>query len=212
IKVDLLRMKYNKPVKSTIEKLAKIMESINPDELCFRGFCFYYFGEPELAVIYLRYASLITPNSQEFDEIYKRVVKLCEIKHEAKISIEKSQFCVAYRHYTNALTIDETNDWQNAKLYFNRSIVAVKMNNIRQAIDDCSRAIELKQNYLKAYLKRGTIYFENSMFMEAAWDFQIVCDIDNCSDYIELLREARSKMSSISECDRLNIIANHGSL
>ena len=58
--------------------------------------------------------------------------------------------------YREALEIDPFNRTTNSKLYFNRATVQSKLGKLEQSIEDCSKAIELDTNYVKAYLR---LYF-----------------------------------------------------
>ena len=46
----------------------------------------------------------------------------------------------------------------NAKLYNNRAMVNAKLKKLEESADDCTKAIELDENYQKAYLRRFRTY------------------------------------------------------
>jgi DnaJ family protein C protein 7 len=43
-----------------------------------------------------------------------------------------------------------------------------------EAISDCTKAIELDSNYIKAYMKRAKLYSDQEMFEEAVRDYECV--------------------------------------
>ncbi|XP_047518679.1 tetratricopeptide repeat protein 1 isoform X2 [Pieris napi] len=63
-------------------------------------------------------------------------------------------------------------------LYCNRSAAKMKMENHKKAIKDCTKAIELKDNYLKAYLRRAISYEATDKFDESLEDFKKVLELD----------------------------------
>lgn len=46
------------------------------------------------------------------------------------------------------------------------------------AIQDCSKAIDLNANYLKAYLRRATLYEETDKLDEALADYKKILELD----------------------------------
>jgi len=48
----------------------------------------------------------------------------------------------------------------------------------KSAIEDCSKAIELNEKYLKAYLRRAQLFKETEKLDEALEDFKKVLEID----------------------------------
>ena len=78
-------------------------------------------------------------------------------KEEGNEAFRSSEFEKAYDLYTEALSIDPKNIITNAKLYCNRGLMAQKMGDFEKGIEDCSRAIELDEKYLRAYQRRATL-------------------------------------------------------
>ncbi|CAH4034261.1 unnamed protein product [Pieris brassicae] len=63
-------------------------------------------------------------------------------------------------------------------LYCNRSAAKMKMENHKKAIKDCTKAIELKENYLKAYLRRAISYEATDKFDESLEDYKKVLELE----------------------------------
>jgi tetratricopeptide (TPR) repeat protein len=63
------------------------------------------------------------------------------------------------------------------------------LQNIESAIQDCTRAIELDPNYLKAYIRRSKLFERNDKLDEALEDLKKVLDIDR--NHVESAYNAR---------------------
>lgn len=66
----------------------------------------------------------------------------------------------------------------NSTIYFNRSLAKLKLSQNREALEDLNRAIELNEDYVKAYLKRGELNLSLENFEEAVRDFERVKQLD----------------------------------
>ena len=64
--------------------------------------------------------------------------------------IEESLQC-----YTKSILLDD----KNAKSFANRALAKMKSNppDLQGAIDDCTTALEIDSDYIKAYVRRGTL-------------------------------------------------------
>ncbi len=45
---------------------------------------------------------------------------------------------------------------------------------MNEAIDDCSTAIRLDENYTKAYLRRAKLYMDSEQYEEAVRDYETI--------------------------------------
>ncbi|KAJ0169837.1 hypothetical protein K1T71_014443 [Dendrolimus kikuchii] len=63
-------------------------------------------------------------------------------------------------------------------LYCNRSAAKMKMEKYKQAIKDCTKAIELDDKYLKAYLRRAQSYESTEKFDESLADYKKILEFD----------------------------------
>lgn len=52
------------------------------------------------------------------------------------------------------------------------------MGRLSESITECSEALKLNENYLKALLKRATIYMELEEYEEAVRDLEKACKMD----------------------------------
>ncbi|CAG4958017.1 unnamed protein product [Colias eurytheme] len=67
---------------------------------------------------------------------------------------------------------------QRAILYCNRSAAKMKLEKHKHAIKDCTKAIELDENYLKAYHRRAQSYEATDKLDESLADFKKVLELD----------------------------------
>jgi hypothetical protein len=72
-------------------------------------------------------------------------------------------------------TLKVTDD--NWPIYINRCSAHNKLGSYRQAIDDCSRAIEIKPDYIYAYYNRGNAYDSLGNYKQAIEDYSRVIEI-----------------------------------
>jgi tetratricopeptide (TPR) repeat protein len=69
------------------------------------------------------------------------------------------------------------NNWY---IYYNRGAAYNGLGNYKQAIDDCSRAIEIKPGYVNAYYNRGLVYLNQADNISGCRDAQKACGLGNC--------------------------------
>src|SRR5690606_1881151 len=82
-----------------------------------------------------------------------------------------------------------------------------KLNNNMEALKDINKAIALNENYLKAYMRRGNIFMNLSMYEEAKYDFQKVKDDEpNNRDAAKMLEEAKKKEKVAKKRDYYKIL------
>ena len=69
----------------------------------------------------------LAPDHQKAKDIYKKAKQLKQKKDEGNAVFKSANWSAAYDLYSEALKIDPCNRKTNAKLYFNRAIVAAKV-------------------------------------------------------------------------------------
>ena len=78
-------------------------------------------------------------------------------KEEGNAAFKAGHHQQAYELYTEALAVDPLSMYTNAKLYCNRALVGSKVGNLEDAIEDCTKAIELDPDYTRAYQRRAKL-------------------------------------------------------
>ncbi|XP_071517225.1 tetratricopeptide repeat protein 1 isoform X1 [Panulirus ornatus] len=100
-------------------------------------------------------------------------------KESGNASFKTGQFEEAVTTYTSGLRICPLSyPKDRAVLYSNRAAAKARMDLKKEAIKDCSKAIELDDAYTKAILRRATLNEETGQLDEALKDFQRVLQLD----------------------------------
>lgn len=108
--------------------------------------------------------------------------------------------------YNDALTIDKNNKAVNAKLYFNKATVCSKLNQIKEAADACTAALELDENYVKALLRRAKCYSDLGEYEDAVRDYERLYKIDKSKENKQLLQEAKLALKKSKRKDYYKIL------
>lgn len=108
--------------------------------------------------------------------------------------------------YNEALTIDKNNKTVNAKLYFNKATVCSKLNQIKDAAEACTAALELDENYVKALLRRAKCYTELGEYEDAVKDYERLYKIDKSKENKQLLHEAKIALKKSKRKDYYKIL------
>uniref|UniRef100_A0A3P8RX16 Tetratricopeptide repeat protein 1 n=1 Tax=Amphiprion percula TaxID=161767 RepID=A0A3P8RX16_AMPPE len=129
----------------------------------------------------------------EFDDDYLREVEkeLTEeekesrrqqsltLKEEGNSQFKAGDWSAAGQSYTEALVLCPVCfSRERAVLFSNRAAARLHLDLKDQAISDCSRAIELNPEYLRALLRRAELYEQTEKLDEALEDYKKVLDRD----------------------------------
>ncbi|XP_069705184.1 dnaJ homolog subfamily C member 7 [Periplaneta americana] len=178
----------------------------NADAVYVRGMCLYYQDNVERAFSHFQHVLRLAPDHQKAMDIYKRAKALKQKKEEGNEVFKAGRFNEAYNLYTDALKIDPHNKSTNAKLYFNRATVCSKLGRLNEAVADCSSALELDENYLKALLRRAKCYMDLNDFEEAVRDYEKALKMDKSRENKRLLQEAKLALKKSKRKDYYKIL------
>jgi len=94
---------------------------------------------------------------------------------------EEGDLTGAAKAYTEAIILRP----EEARPYFNRGIVYIKMGKHGKAIDDCNKVIELNPDFAEAYNNRGWAYLQKGLLDRAIQDCNqaILLDSDMATAY-----------------------------
>jgi len=102
-----------------------------------------------------------------------------KFKEEGNKHFKENNFSLAIQSYTEGIRICPLSFPRDRSiLYSNRAATKAKLDHKKDAIKDCSKAIELHDVYVKAILRRATLYQETEQLDEALKDFQRVLELD----------------------------------
>ncbi|XP_003701178.1 tetratricopeptide repeat protein 2 [Megachile rotundata] len=178
----------------------------NVDAMCIRAVCLYFQDNIDKAFAYFQQILRLAPDHAKTLEIYKKAKSLKKKKEEGNAAYKKEQYQEAYKLYSEALAIDPQNIVTNAKLHFNKAIVAAKLGRLNESVIECTEALKLDENYLKALLRRAASYMELEDYEKAVYDLEKACKIDKSRDNRRLLMEAKVALKKSKRKDYYKIL------
>lgn len=178
----------------------------NVDAMCIRAVCLYFQDNTDKAFAYFQQILRLAPDHAKALAIYKKAKSLKKKKEEGNAAYKKEQYQEAYKLYSEALAIDPQNIIANAKLHFNKAIVAAKLGRLNESVIECTEALKLDENYLKALLRRAASYMELEEYEKAVCDLEKACKIDKSRDNRRLLMEAKVALKKSKRKDYYKIL------
>lgn len=182
------------------------MDSTNADALYVRGLCLYYEDCIEKAVQFFVQALKMFPDHQKARLACRNAKALKAKKEEGNQAFKDGNYELAYRLYSEALSIDPNNIKTNAKLYCNRGTVNAKLKKLDEAIDDCTNAVKLDDTYIKAYLRRAQCYTDTEQYEEAVRDYEKVYQTESTKEHKHLLKNAQLELKKSKRKDYYKIL------
>jgi DnaJ family protein C protein 7 len=181
----------------------------NVDAVYVRGMCFYYQDNMEKALDHFKYALRLAPNHTRAMVIYKRAKALISRKEQGNKAYIAGRLEEAYAIYTEALEIDPNNKSVNAQLFFNKATVCLRLGRLNEAVDNCSNALELDENYHKALLQRAQCYMDLRDFEKAVRDYEKAYKMNKTGKNRKLLDEAKRALKNTKDKDYYKICGVH---
>ncbi|XP_020722908.2 dnaJ homolog subfamily C member 7 isoform X1 [Bombus affinis] len=182
------------------------LDKQNADAIYVRAMCLYFQDNIDRAFAHFQQVLRLAPDHAKALEIYKRAKNLKKKKEEGNAAYEMEQYLKAYQLYTEALTIDPQNIVTNAKLHFNKAMVAAKLNRLNESVTECTEALKLDEKYLKALLRRAASYMELKEYEKAVRDLEKAYKMDKSSDNKRLLMEAKLALKKSKRKDYYKIL------
>lgn len=102
----------------------------------------------------------------------KAIKRLDQAKEEANALFKAGKYEDAIVAFTTCLEIDPMNYNYNATIYLNRAIAYSKLKKNELALGDLNKCIAAKEDYAKAYVKRGEVHLALEYYEEAVRDFE----------------------------------------
>ena len=137
--------------------------------------------------------------SENKDEKNQKNYEILKIERKQEANNEKikgnelmktKEYDEAIKHYTKSIRLDEF----EPTTYANRALAYIKNTEYGKGLEDCNRAIDLKNDYVKAYYRRGICNMGVKKFKEGMYDFLYVLN-DNPSnnDILNKIEELKNK-------------------
>ncbi|KAF5908894.1 tetratricopeptide repeat protein 1-like, partial [Clarias magur] len=126
------------------------------------------------------------------EEKESRKVESTALKEKGNAQFKNREYAEAQKSYTAALAICPVCYSKDRSILFsNRAAARIHLEERLDAISDCTKAIELNQNYVRAILRRAELYEQTEKLDEALEDYKAVLEKD---PGIPAAREACSRL------------------
>ncbi|XP_066446579.1 tetratricopeptide repeat protein 1 [Eleutherodactylus coqui] len=113
------------------------------------------------------------------EEREERRKQSTELKEEGNELFKKGEYVEAENIYSQALLkCPAFYQKERAILYSNRAAARLKQDKTEAALRDCTKAIELNPDYIRALLRRAELYEKTDKLDEALADYQSVLEKD----------------------------------
>jgi len=183
------------------------LDNLNADAIYVRGLCLYYEDNVDRAFTHFQQVLRFAPDHTRAKEAYKKAKQLKQKKEEGNAAFKAGQLDNALKLYTEALEIDSYNKTTNSKLYFNRATVQAKLGKLENSVNDCTKAIDLDNNYVKAYLRRAKSYMDTEEYEDAVRDYEHVFKTDKSNrEYRQLLQNAKLELRKSKRKDYYKVL------
>jgi len=176
------------------------------DAIYVRGLCLYYEDNIDKAFSHFQQVLRLAPDHGKAMDQYKRAKQLKKKKEDGNEAFKLCKFADAVKLYSEALEIDPFNKKTNAKLYFNRATALSRLAKTKEAIQDCTAALNLDETYLKALLRRAKCYTDIGEHEEAVKDYEKACKMDKSRENKRLLQEAKLALKRSKRKDYYKIL------
>ncbi|CAN8000469.1 unnamed protein product [Ixodes pacificus] len=206
LKAESLALLKKIPEARLIANEIMCSEPTNADAMYVRGLCFYYEDNIEKALQHYQHVLRLAPDHSKAVSAYRKARMLKAKKDEGNEAFNAGNYQEAYNIYTSALAVDPGNRLANSKLYFNRATVCSKINQLNQAVEDCTTAISLNENYMKAYLRRAKSYMDLEMYEEAVRDYERIWRKDRTRENKRLLDQAKLELKKSKRKDYYKVL------
>ncbi|XP_043480997.1 dnaJ homolog subfamily C member 7-like [Leptopilina heterotoma] len=183
-----------------------IIDKQNVEAIYVRGMCLYYQDNIDKAFTHFQQVLRLAPDHGKALEIYKKAKSLKLKKEEGNTAFKENRYAEAYNLYTQALLLDPQNVLTNAKLHFNKATVAAKLGRLNESVTECTEALRLDENYLKALLRRAQCYMDLQEFEEAVRDYEKAYKMSKTRNNKRLLTEAKLALKKSQRKDYYKIL------
>ncbi|EAT46946.1 AAEL001896-PB [Aedes aegypti] len=162
--------------------------STNADAIYVRGLTLYYSDNLDKGLLHFERALQLDPDHKKAKIMRIKAKQLKERKERGNELFKSGKFKDAQLVYTEALALDPLNKDINSKLYYNRALVNSKLGNIREAITDCTCALDINEKYMKALLQRARLHYNLENFEECVKDYEKALKFEKTMEIKNLLR------------------------
>jgi len=180
--------------------------SLNAGALYVKGLCLFYQDNIDKARQHFLQVLRVDPDHSKAKLAVKRAKELDNLKSKGNTAFTTGKYEEALTLYTDALKVDPNNRLTNAKLHCNVAAVKMKLNKHEEALQSCTKAIDLDGTYIKAYARRATCYQELDQHEEAVRDCEKMHNMDHSRETKQRLRDANLKLKMSKRKDYYKIL------
>jgi DnaJ homolog subfamily C member 7 len=182
------------------------MDQFNAEAIYVRGLTLYYTDNLDKSIAHFQ---RVVKLDNDHKKAFQMRQKARHIKNQKEVGnqlFKDHKYRDALKCYSEALTIDETNNEINSKLYYNRSLVNTKLGNLLDAIVDCTEALKRNDKYVKALMKRAKCYYDLEKFEECVKDYETLAKIEKTEEIRSLLKNAKLQLKKSKRKDYYKIL------
>lgn len=180
--------------------------STNADAIYVRGLTLYYSDNLDKGLLHFERALQLDPDHKKAKEMRVKAKQLKERKEKGNEMFKGGKFKDAHAVYTEALALDPLNKDINSKLYYNRALVNARLGNIRDAINDCTCALEINEKYMKPLLQRAKLHYSLENFEESVKDYEKALKYEKTMEIKNLLKDAKLQLKKSKRKDYYKIL------
>jgi DnaJ homolog subfamily C member 7 len=182
------------------------IDPTNCDAIYVRGLSLYYSDNLEKGILHFERALQLDPDHKKAKQMRVKSKSLKEKKEQGNDNFKNGKYREALNIYTEALSIDQLNKDINSKLYYNRALVNTKLGNLRDAVNDCTLALECNDKYVKALLKRAKCQYDLEKFEDAVKDYEAALKLDKSMETKNALKDAKLQLKKSKRKDYYKIL------
>lgn len=180
--------------------------STNADAIYVRGLTLYYSDNLDKGLLHFERALQLDPDHKKAKLMRTKAKLLKERKEKGNEMFKSGRYKDAHAVYTEALLLDPLNKDISSKLYYNRGLVNSKLGNLREAINDCTFALQMNEKYLKALLHRAKVYYSMENFEECVKDYEKALKSEKTMEIKNLLKDAKLQLKKSKRKDYYKIL------
>jgi DnaJ family protein C protein 7 len=179
-------------------------------------------GQLDQAMKHFQKALSLDPDNPKLQKMFKSVRAVERAKAEGNELYAKHRFTEALASYSLALgKIDEAAELfktldkaqsaralrQNrAPLHANAAACELELSRWDDAARNCTKALELSPDYVKALLRRAKAHMQLSKYQDAVYDYEAAQKLQASADTQRLLREAKAALKQSLRKDYYKIL------
>mmetsp|Transcript_22092 Transcript_22092/g.48044 ORF Transcript_22092/g.48044 Transcript_22092/m.48044 type:complete len:531 (+) Transcript_22092:38-1630(+) len=182
----------------------------------YRAYALQQMGNVDDAMKHIKQILSGDPDNRMVANFYKLLRNLSKKKAEADTFYKSKNYEKAAELYSEALELTGCVGQYKAKLYFNRAMASHNLRKHPAVVEDCTNAISLDDEYVKAILRRAGSYLimgEEADCQKAMNDYQTVMDLaekrgdgDQMGEMKKKLREAQVQLKRSKQVDFYKIL------